>query len=64
MYYFIEREDEYGCNLFLRGYINLLLRVDVSDDLDTLALLLEESGTSFNLVQFLGTWDKHFSWQL
>lgn len=55
MYYFIEREDEYGCNLFLRGYINLLLRVDVSDDLDTLALLLEESGTSFNLVQFLGT---------
>lgn len=34
---------------------NLLLRVDVSDDLDTLALLLEESGTSFNLVQFLGT---------
>lgn len=24
----------------------------MSDDLDTLALLLEESGTSFNLLQF------------
>ena len=34
---------------------DLLFRVEVSEARDTLALLLEESGTIFNLVQFFGT---------
>lgn len=25
MYYFIKREDEYGCNLFLKGYIGFII---------------------------------------